>query len=67
MPPATQTLPQATGPDVIVEEEVIEVKEEPKQAKEDEKTAILSMIHAYQVAEAPPPTPDTPCLTSAIQ
>ena len=71
MPPTTQTLPRATGPDVIVEEEeVIEVKDEgqePEQAKEDKETAILSIIHAYQVAEAPPLTPDTPCLTCTIQ
>ena len=67
MPPTTQ----ATGPNVIVEEEkVIEVKDkgqEPEQAEEDEETAILSMIHMYQVAEAPLPTPDTPCPTCATQ
>ena len=40
--------------------------QEPEQAEEDEETSILSMIHAYQVAEAPPLTPDTPCLTCAI-
>ena len=71
MPPTTQTLPQATGPNVIVEEEeVMKVKDEgqePKQAKEDKETTILSMIHVYQVAEAPPLTPDTPCPTCATQ
>ena len=55
MPPATQTLPQITGPDVIIEEEeVVKVKDEgqePEQAEEDEEIAILSMIHAYQEAE----------------
>ena len=40
---------------------------EPEQAEKDEETTILSMIQAYQVAEAPPPTPDTPCLTCATQ
>ena len=65
-PPATQPVPQTTGPDVVIEEEVVEVQdegEEHDQAEEDEETAILSMIQAYQVAEAPPLTPDTSCLT----
>ena len=69
-PPTTQSVQQTTGPDVVIEEEeVIEVEdkgEEPGQAEEDEETAILSMIHTHQVAEAPPPTPNTPCLTCAI-
>ena len=71
MPSATQPVPQATGPDVVIEEEeVIEVEDEgrePEQAEEDEETTFLSMKQAYQVAEAPPSTPDTPCSTCAIQ
>ena len=47
-PPTTQPVPQTTGPDVVIEEEeVIKVEDkgrEPKQAEEDEETAILSMI-----------------------
>ena len=70
-PPATQPVPQATSSNVVIEEEeVVGVEdkgEEPEQAEEDKETTILSMIQAYQVVEAPPPAPDTPCLTCTIQ
>ena len=68
--PTTQPVPETTGPDVVIEEEIVEVEDDGKeqdQAEEDEETTILSMIQAYQVADAPPPTPDTPCSTCATQ
>ena len=70
--PTTQPVPETTSLNVVIEEEIIEVEDNGKkqdQAEEDEETAILSMIQAYQVADAPPPspTPDTPCLTCATQ
>ena len=71
MPPTAQPVPQTTSPNVVIEEEeVIKVEDEDKEAEQDEEnkeTAILSMIQAYQVAEAPPLTPDTPCSTCATQ
>ena len=68
--PVTQPLPETTGLDVVVEEEIVEVEDEGTeqgQAEEDKETAILSMIQAYQEANTPPPTLDTPCSTCATQ
>ena len=68
--PTIQPVPETTGLDVIVEEEIVKVEDdgaEQGQAKEDKETTILSMIQVYQEANVPPPTPDTPCSTCATQ
>ena len=72
IPPVTQPVPEpeTTGLDVIMEEETIEVREEGTEQnveEGDEESTSLSMIQAYQEADAPPPAPDTPCPTCTTQ
>ena len=65
-----QPVPETTGPDVVVEEEIVEIRDngtEQDQAEGDKESAILSMIQVYQEANAPPPAPDTPCQTCTTQ
>ena len=69
-PPMMQPVPEATSPDVIIKEEIVEIGDddtEQGQAEKDEKSAILSMIQVCQEADAPPLAPDTPCPTCATQ
>ena len=69
-PPVTQPVPETTGPDVVVKEEIVKIRDngaEQDQAEGDKESAILSMIQVYQEADAPPPAPDTPCQTCTTQ
>ena len=63
--PTTQSAPETTGPDVVIEE-IVKIDEddddnEQDHAAADKESAILSMIQAYKEADAPPQAPETPC------
>ena len=66
--PTMEQVLETTGPDVVVEEEVVEILDdnddndnEQDCVAADEESAILSMIQAYKEADAPPPAPEVPC------